>query len=136
MSDGEFQIGQTWEALAILNFYKLDNVAVVVDVNGQQADGAMKDVLNIEPLTSRIEAFGAQVVKVDGNDIEALVAAAEIQPEGKPLIILAYTNPCCGIDLLQARAPKLHYVRFKDAAERAPYEQMLEEMNAAEVSQS
>jgi transketolase len=135
MSDGEFQIGQTWEALAIMNFYKLDNVAIVVDVNGQQADGAMKDVLNIEPLTSRIEAFGAHVVKVNGNDVEALVAAAEIRPEGKPLVILAYTSPYCGIDLLQSRVPKLHYVRFKNVEERRQYEALLAAMNAAEANE-
>ncbi len=126
MSDGEFQIGQTWEALAVAKFYGLDNVAVIVDVNGQQADGAMKDVLNIEPLTSRVEAFGAHVVKVNGNDVEALVEAASIQPEGKPLVILAYTVPYCGIDLLEKRSPKLHYVRFKSEEERAEYAAILE----------
>ena len=42
MSDGEFQIGQTWEALEIIGFLKLDNIRIIVDVNGQQADGAMK----------------------------------------------------------------------------------------------
>lgn len=136
MSDGEFQIGQTWEALAVMNFYKLDNVAIVVDVNGQQADGAMKDVLDIEPLTSRIKAFGAHVVKVNGNDVEALVAASKIRPEGKPLVILAYTNPCCGIDLLQSRSPKLHYVRFKSEEERGQYEVLLAEMNAARANKS
>ena len=130
MSDGEFQIGQTWEALAITKFYELDNIAVVVDVNGQQADGAMKDVLNIEPLISRVEAFGAHVVKVDGNNVEALVEAANIQPEGRPLVILAYTKPYCGIDLLEDRFPKLHYVRFKSEEERAQYAALLEEWNS------
>ncbi|MBC8507732.1 MAG: transketolase [Chloroflexi bacterium] len=129
MSDGEFQIGQTWEALEIMTHHKLDNVAVLVDVNGQQADGAMKDVLDIEPITSRVEAFGAHVVKVDGNDIEALVDAAEIKPEGKPLIILAYTSPYCGIDLLKPRFPTLHYVRFTSEEEREQYAALLEEMN-------
>ncbi|MBT4843274.1 MAG: transketolase [Anaerolineae bacterium] len=129
MSDGEFQIGQTWEALAIAKFHKLDNLAIVVDVNGQQADGAMKDVLDIEPLTSRIEAFGAHVVKVDGNDIKALVEAASIQPEGNPLVILAYTSPYCGIDLLKPRFPVLHYVRFTSEEERAQYAALLEEWN-------
>jgi transketolase len=129
MSDGEFQIGQTWEALAISKFYELENIAVVVDVNGQQADGAMKDVLDIEPLISRVEAFGAHVIKVDGNDVEALVEAASVQPEGKPLVILAYTNPYCDIDLLKTRFPKLHYVRFKNEEERAQYAALLEEWN-------
>ncbi len=127
MSDGEFQIGQTWEALEILSFYKLDNLTAIVDVNGQQADGAMKEVLNIEPLTERIEAFGAQVIKIDGHDIQAIADAAKIRPKEKPLIILAYTNPYCSIDLLQSRSPKLHYVRFKSEEERAAYAKALEE---------
>ena len=121
MSDGEFQIGQTWEALEIINFYKLDNLAVIVDVNGQQADGAMKDVLNIEPLQERIEAFGAHVIKVDGHDIQAIADAAAYRPKDKALIILAYTSPYCSIDLLQSRSPKLHYVRFKSEEERENY---------------
>lgn len=126
MSDGEFQIGQTWEALAVAKFYGLDNIAVIVDVNGQQADGAMKDVLNIEPLMSRVKAFGAHVVKVDGNNVEALIEAASIQPKGAPLVILAYTVPYCGIDLLEKRSPKLHYVRFKSEEERNEYVAILE----------
>ena len=108
MSDGEFQIGQTWEAMEIMSFFKLDNVAIIVDVNGQQADGAMKDVLDIEPLNTRLEAFGAHVIKVDGHDIEALVAAADFVPDGKPLVILAYTSPYQEIKLLKTRSPKLH----------------------------
>ncbi len=131
MSDGEFQIGQTWEALEILSFYKLNNVAVIVDVNGQQADGAMKDVLNIEPLDERLKAFGAHVIKVDGNNIEEIVAASEVIPDGKPLVILAYTSPYCGIDLLQSRFPTLHYVRFKSEEERAQYTELLTELEAA-----
>ncbi len=132
MSDGEFQIGQTWEALAIAKFYELDNLAIVVDVNGQQADGAMEDVLDIEPITSRIEAFGAHVIKINGNDVEELVKAASTQPEGKPLVILAYTNPYCGIDLLKPRFPTLHYVRFKSEEEREQYAELLAEMNEAQ----
>ncbi len=118
MSDGEFQSGQTWEALQALAFHKLDRVGVIVDVNGQQCDGKMEDVMNIEPLASRLEAFGAFVVRVDGHDVEALAAAAEVNHQGKPLVILAYTNPCCGLAVLEERRPKLHYVRFKNEEER------------------
>lgn len=128
MSDGEFQIGQTWEALAVAKFYELDNIAVVVDVNGQQADGAMEEVLDIEPLTSRVESFGGYTVSVDGNDINALVEAANIRPSGSPLVILAYTSPYCGIDLLKERFPKLHYVRFKSEEERQRYADVLAAM--------
>ena len=130
MSDGEFQIGQTWEAIETLASLKLDNVCVIVDVNGQQADGAMKDVLDIEPLNTRLEAFGVHVIKIDGHDIEALAEAASYRPDGKPLVILAYTSPYCGIELLKTRFPKLHYVRFKSEEEREQYAALLEEWDS------
>ncbi|MBE9479160.1 MAG: transketolase [Chloroflexi bacterium] len=132
MSDGEFQIGQTWEAFEVMSFYKVDNVVVYVDVNGQQADGATKDVLNIEPLTQRLEAFGARVFKVDGHDLDALVAPVQLEPDGRPLVILAYTNACNNIPLLEQRRPKLHYVRFKSETERQEYADLLEEWQSKE----
>lgn len=128
MSDGEFQIGQTWEALEVIGTYKLDNIRIIVDVNGQQADGAMRNVLDIEPIKKRLEAFGARVAKIDGNDIDAILEAAGVQPKGKPLIILAYTDPCHGLELLKSRAPKLHYIRFKGDQEREQYRAVLNEM--------
>ncbi len=60
LSDGEFQEGQTWEALQAMAFYKLDAMRVYVDVNGQQCDGPTADVMNVEPLDRQIEAFGAR----------------------------------------------------------------------------
>jgi transketolase len=128
MSDGEFQSGQTWEALHVLAFYKLDHVGIYVDVNRQQCDGRMEDVLNIEPLKAKLEAFGARVFQVNGHDVKALAAPAELAPNGKPLVVLAYTNPCQGIELLEARAPRLHYLRFTSKEERQPYESVLLQM--------
>ena len=125
MSDGEFQSGQTWEALQALAFYKLDNVGVYVDVNGQQCDGRMDEVMNVEPLKSRLEAFGARAFQVDGHDLDALAAPADLAPNGHPLVVLAYTNPCAGMPLLESRRPKLHYVRFKDEAEKQAFADFL-----------
>jgi transketolase len=123
MSDGEFQEGQTWEAFEILNFYQLDNVGVYVDVNGQQCDGRMEDVLNLDPLAGKLAAFGAEVYTVDGHDVEALVAPAMRPATGRPLVVLAHTDPCRSLDLLRSRAPKLHYLRFASTAERDTYAQ-------------
>lgn len=128
MSDGEFQSGQTWEAMQVLSFHQLDNVGIYVDVNLQQCDGAMADVMNIEPLDMKLEAFGARVVKVDGHDVEALAAPAELAPDGRPLVVLAYTNPAQGIPILEERRPKLHYVRFKSEDERNRYRAALADM--------
>ena len=121
-------IGQTWEAMETLSFYKLDNVGIYADVNRQSADGRMDTVMNIEPLRKRLEAFGARVFQVDGHDVEALAAPAELEPDGRPLIVLAYTNPCRGVPLLEERRPKLHYVRFKNEEERDRYRLVLSRM--------
>lgn len=125
MSDGEFQIGQTWEALQAMCFYKLDNVGIYVDVNGQQCDGRTETVMNVEPLDQRLRAFGAEVYKVAGHDPEALVEPASKPRNGRPLMVLAYTNPWQGIEILKERAPRLHYIRFSNEAERERYREYL-----------
>ncbi len=128
MSDGEMQSGQTWEAVQALVYHRLDGVIAYVDVNGQQCDGKMTDVMAVEPLHARLEAFGARVFSVDGHDPEQLAAPAEQPPDGRPTVVLAYTDPCRGMPLMEARRPKLHYVRFKDEAERSSFADMLREM--------
>ncbi len=131
MSDGEFQEGQSWETLMTSAFHKLDNLRVIVDVNGQQVDGRMAETMNIEPFAQKIDAFGWQVCPVDGHDIEALAAAAH-SPTDRPLLVLAYTCPYQGIDIMQERGAKLHYIRFKDEAERQQYREVLAAMQAGE----
>jgi transketolase len=135
MSDGEFQIGQVWEAFQTLAFHKLDNVGVYVDVNGQQCDGEMKDVMNIEPLQQKLEAFGARVFKVDAHNVDALAQPAELEPDGRPLVVLAYSDPCRGFPILEERRPKLHYVRFTDASEKTRYQALLDSMNKKHVEE-
>jgi len=125
MSDGEFQEGQVWEAMAALSYHKIDGLGVYVDVNGQCCDGAMSSVMSIDPLGARLEAFGADVRQVDGHDFDALAAPAELPRNGKPLVVLSKTDPCHGLGLLKERAPKLHYVRFKSDDERRAYEAAL-----------
>lgn len=126
LSDGEFQEGQTWEAVQALSHYRLDNLAVYVDINGQQCDGTTESVMRLEPLASRIEAFGGRAISVDGHDIQGLIDAAEPAADGKPLFVLCYTDPCRGVSLLERRRPKLHYVRFTSSDEREEYRRYYE----------
>lgn len=128
LSDGELQIGQTWEALQAMSFHGLDTMGVYVDVNGQQCDGRVEDVMAIEPVAARLEAFGARVVWVDGHDLEALVRPALEPAGGRPLVVLCRTDPCRCLPLLRRNAPRLHYLRFKSEAERAEYAAALQEM--------
>lgn len=127
MSDGEFQEGQTWEALNAISWYQLSGMRVIVDVNGAQCDGPMDRVMNIEPLASRVEAFGWDVHHVDGHDIDAIVSAGRSSTD-KPSMILCYTDPVRGLPLMQERYPVLHYLRFTGPEERAKYQAAYEEM--------
>jgi len=130
MSDGELQEGQTWEAFAALAHHRVGNLGVYIDANAQQCDGAMSEVMTIEPLAARLSAFGAEVHEVDGHDSDALAAAAEGFGAGdRPLAVIARTDPCRGIELMRERAPKLHYVRFKSDAEFRAFEDLLAHMS-------
>lgn len=126
MSDGEFQIGQTWEAMQAISHHGLDNIRIVIDANAQQCDGCIEDVMNIEPLHGRLEAFGAVTQVVDGHDIDALRAAVNTPHAGRPLAVICRTDPCRGLERLRQNAPKLHYLRFKSAAEKAEYAAILD----------
>jgi transketolase len=131
MSDGEFNEGQTWEAIASMSHYKLDSMLVYVDVNGQCVDGKLNETMNVEPLQSRLEAFGMRVFSVNAHDVDALAAPAEQETDGRPTVVLSYSNPTQGLPLLQERAPKLHYLRFKDEAERESFREVYQTMLAA-----
>ena len=120
MSDGEFQEGQTWEALAAISYHHLANMRIVVDVNGAQCDGPMETVMSIEPLTARIESFGWSVDRVDGHDLVTL-RAAMTRSSDSPHAVLAYTDPVRGLDLLNERRPVLHYLRLTSPADRERY---------------
>lgn len=129
MSDGEFQSGQVWEAIQAMAFHRLDNTVIYVDVNGQQCDGVVSQVMNIEPLDKRLKAFGARVFRLDGHDVKALARPAALKPDGRPLVVLADTDPCRGIELLASRRPKLHYTRFEQEAERQEYRSLLDSLS-------
>lgn len=117
ISDGEFQEGQTWEALQFAAHWHLDGLAVYVDANGGQCDGPVDSVMTIEPIGEKVAAFGWRVHQVDGHDIAALAAPAEEEPDGRPLMVIGRTQPWHGIPTIKERTPRFHYVRFADAEE-------------------
>jgi len=97
MSDGEMQIGITWESALIGAHHKLDNLVVMVDFNGLQAMGKVKEILNIEPLKDKWEAFGWEVREIDGHNFEEIEKAltASVR-EGKPTVVIAHTKKGSG----------------------------------------
>ena len=119
MSDGEVQEGQTWEAVQACAHHGIDNVFAIMDVNAQQCDGAMDSVMGVGDIRTKFLAFGAACVEIDGHDLSAMRDAVKEPHPGKPLIILARTNPFHTMSILKERFPRLHYVRFSSEEERA-----------------
>jgi transketolase len=128
MSDGEFQEGQTWEAVQTLAHYKLDSIKVIVDVNGQQCDGPIESVMSLRSLQNKLNAFGAHAEEVDGHDMEAFDRLANMDTQGKPLFILAITDPTRGVSLLNTKRPTLHYLRFSSENEKFSFQQAYDKM--------
>lgn len=130
MSDGEFQEGQTWEALSFASFHGLDHLRAVVDANGQQCDGEMCDVGEIEPLADRVRAFGWDTREVDGHDIDAMHDAMT-EHSDRPVLVIARTNPTQGVPIFQDKAPLLHTLRFASEEEKSRFEDAYREMAKA-----
>lgn len=114
LSDGEMQEGQVWEALQAAAFYKLDNLVIYVDFNGQQVEGRLEDVMNMEPFADRLTAFGCTTVTVDGHDIQAVIDASKTAHPNGPLVVLCETDATTGVPLLEKRKPFLHFVGIGD----------------------
>jgi len=130
MSDGEFQEGQTWEALSFASFHGLDRLRAVVDANGQQCDGRMCDVGEIEPLAERVTAFGWDAREVDGHDIDAMHTAMTAASD-RPVLVIARTNPTQGVKVYEEKAPLLHTLRFASDEEKSRFEAAYREMTEA-----
>ena len=114
-SDGELDEGSVWEAIMSAGHFKLDNMIAIVDINNQQADGPSSEVLAFEPLVDKLRAFGWFVQRIDGNDLDAVVAAfdaAKDHPEPKPRIIVADTLMGKGVPFLEQRE-KNHFIRVE-----------------------
>jgi len=75
MGDGEQQEGEIWEAAMEAAHYKLENLVGIVDCNRLQIDGAVADVMNIDPLEEKYRSFGWDVVRIDGHNMERIVKA-------------------------------------------------------------
>jgi transketolase len=103
MGDGEQQEGQVWEAAMEAGHFHLDNIIAVIDVNGLQIDGWVKDVMQVQPLDEKYAAFGWEVIHVDGHDMNQLVEAFEKAKAvvGKPVVILAKTIKGKGVSFME-----------------------------------
>ncbi len=103
--DGELQEGQNWEAMMFAAGKKVDNLICSVDYNGQQIDGATKDVMPLGNLKKKFKAFGWEVVNIkEGNSTEAILKgmrkAKEKTGQGKPVCVLLHTEMGNGVDFM------------------------------------
>lgn len=105
MSDGEQQEGQIWEAAMFAAKNRLYNLTALMDRNNIQIDGFTEDVMPLEPLRDKYEAFGWHVLEVDGHNIEAIIDAcheAEAIYE-KPTLIICHTIPGKGVHFMERK---------------------------------
>ncbi len=103
MGDGELNEGNIWEAAMYANRYRLNNVIGIIDRNNIQIDGATEDVMPLEDLSAKWEAFGWHVIEIDGNNIESVIDACA---QGraileKPVMIIAHTVAGKGVDFME-----------------------------------
>ncbi|MDQ3050832.1 MAG: transketolase [Bacteroidota bacterium] len=102
--DGELQEGQIWEAAMFAAAKKVDNLISTVDLNGQQIDGATEDVLPMGDIKKKFEAFGWNVLEMDGSNLEEIIAtlnrAKSLCGQGTPIAILMKTIMGNGVDFM------------------------------------
>lgn len=103
LGDGEVQEGQVWEAFMSAAHYKLDNLLAIIDCNGLQIDGNVSDVMNIEPIDIKLEAFGWNVIKIDGHNMQEIYNACEEAKtvKGKPTVLIAKTIKGKGVSFME-----------------------------------
>ncbi|MCM8783569.1 MAG: transketolase [Candidatus Omnitrophica bacterium] len=103
MGDGEMQEGNVWEAAMAASHYKCDNLCAILDYNGFQIDGKVKDIMNLEPLKEKWKAFGWHTIEIDGHNIKEVLSAYEEARlvKGKPTVIIAKTVKGKGVSFME-----------------------------------
>lgn len=109
MSDAEMNEGSSWEAAMFAAHHNLSNLILIIDENGQQATGYTKDVLNLEPLARRWEAFGWEAKEIDGHNVQQMNDVLKSKRRSdKPLVIIARTTFGKGVSFMENKI-KWHY---------------------------
>ncbi|MCH2224640.1 MAG: transketolase [Crocinitomicaceae bacterium] len=102
--DGELQEGQIWEAAIYAAAKKVDNVIATIDYNGRQIDGDVEDVISLGNLSQKWQAFGWEVLEMDGHNMEemkeVIAKAKSLTGNGKPIVIIMKTEMGQGVDYM------------------------------------
>jgi transketolase len=131
LSDAELNEGSVWEAAMFAAHHRLANLTVMLDLNGQQAMGYTRDVLDLDSPAARWSAFGWDVQELDGHDVQAMHAAIEELDfaDGRPHMLIARTTFGKGVSFMQ-NVIDWHYLPMTDEQ----YRQALGELDAAAVA--
>ncbi|MEW6068032.1 MAG: transketolase [Nitrospirota bacterium] len=121
LGDGEIQEGQVWEAAMTSAHYKLDNLCAIIDNNGLQIDGYCSEVMSIEPIVDKWEAFGWHVIDTDGHDMEAILNALNEAEtvKMKPTMIVARTVKGKGVSFFEGKVEYHGIAPTREELERA-----------------
>ena len=127
LGDGELAEGSNWEAFMLAGHYGLDNLCAILDYNKQQITGTNAQVMGLEPIDKKLEAFGWAVREVDGHDVDALSQTLNSLPfeKGKPSFLIAHTVKGKGVSYMEGTLKWHHGVPSP-----AQYEQALAELDA------
>lgn len=103
LGDGEIQEGNIWEAAMASAHYACDNLCAILDYNGFQIDGRIKEVMNLEPLVDKWRSFGWHTINIDGHNMQEILAAYDEAKtvKGKPAIIIAKTIKGKGVSFME-----------------------------------
>ena len=127
LGDGEIQEGQVWEACMAAAHYKLDNLCIVVDNNGLQIDGNIKDVMSPYPIVGKLEAFGFNTLAINAHDFDAIeeAFATAKATKGMPTAIVITSIKGKDVSFMENDAGW-----HGKAPNDAEYEQAMAELNA------
>jgi transketolase len=108
LGDGELDEGSIWEACLVAGAHKLDNLTAIVDRNGFQANCATEELIPLEPLADKFEAFGWRTTRVNGHDYAQLERGFAALPlaAGKPSVVIADTVRNKGLPSLEGKADR------------------------------
>jgi transketolase len=114
-SDGEWNEGSCWEALIFARHQKLNNLTLIVDLNGLQGFGTTREVADLNSLADKFRAFGVSTQEIDGHDHQALCAALPppLSPDG-PRVIVAQTHKGFGVSFMEDKM-EWHYLPMSAA---------------------
>lgn len=106
LGDGELEEGQIWEATMAAAHYKLDNLTFFIDFNGLQIDGNITEVMNPSPIDKKFEAFGWNVIIIDGHNYDEILSAIEKAKnhKGQPTAIVCKTVKGKGVSFMENQA--------------------------------